>query len=71
MSEKLVLTPWSAPNKVLEDRYVVYAAIVLKNGQYAIGTVGKGAFNFVKRRSSYRRNKPTKWIIKQYHPIAF
>ena len=42
MSEKLVLTPWSAPNKVLEDRYVVYAAIVLKNGQYAIGTVGKG-----------------------------
>ena len=42
MSENFVVTPWAAPNKVLEDRYVIYSAIVLKNEQYAIGTVGKG-----------------------------
>ena len=71
MSENFVVTPWATPNKVLEDRYVIYAAIVLKNGAICHWNSWKRAFNFIKRRSPYRRNKPTKRIIKQYRSIAF
>ena len=36
------LSPWGVQNNLLKKDYVIYSAIQMKNGGYAIGTIGKG-----------------------------
>ena len=46
LSKQMELIPWEANNNLPKKEVNIYAAILLKNGDYALGTVGNGLMIF-------------------------